>query len=165
MIIISRRLLIENNWQIESNIMRHFILALCLLGIATAHAQAQIAIEDLHLRYGIGDRPSVIYATFTNHSHQPISLVGVSSPSFGRIELHNHLHEGNIMRMRKIERITLPPHKAIKLQTGGLHLMAFDRSEADAITLTFTFDNAPPQTLRVEKTDKIGKKHKSPHHH
>ncbi len=130
--------------------MRHFILTLMVAAVAFSNvANAAVVIEDVQLRYGIGNRPSVIYGTFTNHSNAPVYLIKVDSPAFGRIEMHNHIHDGNIMRMRKIERITLPPYKAVSLKSGGLHLMAFQKAEQKDIQITFTFDNAPPQTLSV----------------
>ena len=53
-------------------------------------------------------------------------LVGVASPVAGVAELHEMAMENNVMRMRAIPALDLPPGRAVQLKPGGHHLMLLD---------------------------------------
>ena len=51
-------------------------------------------------------------------------LVGGSTPAAERVEVHEMKMDGDIMRMRELERgLDLPANAAVELRPGGLHLM------------------------------------------
>lgn len=54
------------------------------------------------------------------------SLVSVSSPAAQRVELHTHVMEGNVMKMRKVESIDIKAGETKVLKPSGDHLMLFD---------------------------------------
>ncbi|MEO1039029.1 MAG: copper chaperone PCu(A)C [Pseudomonadota bacterium] len=72
-----------------------------------------------------------------------VSLVSASSPSVERIELHTHIDDNGVMRMRPVEAIALDSGEA-QLQPGGLHLMLYglgeDVTENSAINIELVFD-------------------------
>jgi copper(I)-binding protein len=61
------------------------------------------------------------------------------------VELHTHVEEGGMMRMRRIERIALPVGESVQLQPGGLHVMLIglkrDLHPGDLIDLTLVRDD------------------------
>ena len=46
------------------------------------------------------------YMSITNHSKTDDKLVSVTSPISGAVEIHNHIEEDGIMKMRQIDGIT-----------------------------------------------------------
>jgi periplasmic copper chaperone A len=65
----------------------------------------------------------------------------------GRIELHTHIMDGDVMRMREMEGgIPLPPGETVKLQPGGFHIMLLGLKQGLAagsrFPLTLTFEKA-----------------------
>jgi periplasmic copper chaperone A len=77
-------------------------------------------------------------------SAQGDKLVGASSPVAGRIEIHTHLMEDGVMKMRKVDSIAIPSGEARKLSPGGDHLMMFDLKaplkQGEVFPLTLKFD-------------------------
>jgi copper(I)-binding protein len=61
------------------------------------------------------------YVTLT--SREGDRLLGGSTSAAERVELHMMKMEGDVMRMRQVESIELPPGQTVKLEPGGLHLM------------------------------------------
>jgi copper(I)-binding protein len=61
--------------------------------------------------------------------------------------------EGDIMRMRRVEDLPLPPGESVELRPGGLHLMllGLTRSllDGDTVDLTLHFDGAPDLAISV----------------
>ena len=67
----------------------------------------------------------------------------------GRIELHTHLNDDGIMKMRRVDGIALPHDEAVELKPGGFHIMLFETNAAlgeDAV-LTLDFEKADDLTV------------------
>ena len=81
-------------------------------------------------------------------------LLSVSSPVAGRAELHTHIMDGDVMRMRRIDGVTLKPGGSVVLTPHGDHVMLMDLKqplkEGDLVKLTLTFEKAGP--VEVEAT-------------
>lgn len=79
-------------------------------------------------------------------------LVSVSSPAAGTVEIHEHINDGGIMKMRRIEGLAVPGGGSVTLKPGGYHLMLMDLKQplkqGDKVGLTLTFEKAG--TLAVE---------------
>lgn len=76
-------------------------------------------------------RNGAIYLSLTNHGQNADRLVSVSSPHAKRVEIHTHIHDKGVMRMRHLEHgIPLAPGQTVQLSPGELHLMVLgtDRS-------------------------------------
>lgn len=73
-------------------------------------------------------------------------LIGFSSPVCEHGELHTHIHDNGMMRMRQIEAIDIPAGGSAVLAPGGLHLMFIDLveplEEGQDVPVTLTFENA-----------------------
>jgi len=128
-------------------LFRVLILAVSLLGLtAMARADGAIAIKEPYARATIGQaKVSAAYMTI-EASAGPDRLIAVASPVAGTAELHTHLHEGGVMKMRQVEAIEVAPGKPAKLETGGLHIMLLDLKQplkaGETIPLTLTFEKA-----------------------
>jgi copper(I)-binding protein len=73
-------------------------------------------------------------------------LVSASSPVAGAVELHSHVMEGGIAKMRRVEAIVVPGGKSVVLKPSGYHLMLTDLKaplkEGDLVKITLVFEKA-----------------------
>lgn len=72
-------------------------------------------------------------------------LVGASSPVAVRAEVHEMRMDGEVMRMREVSVLELPPGQAVALAPGGLHVMLIGLRERLAVGQHF------PLQLRFEQ--------------
>ena len=67
------------------------------------------------------------FMTLANHGSDEIVLVDAASEQFGRVEIHTMtVDDDDMMRMRKIDELAVPPGETVHLESGGLHLMLID---------------------------------------
>jgi hypothetical protein len=84
---------------------------------------------------------------------RPDALIGVSSPLASSAAIHTHDFEGEVVRMRCLDRITLKPGTTTALKPGGMHLMLFNVSAVlqpgATIPVTLTFEHAGEISLQL----------------
>jgi copper(I)-binding protein len=84
------------------------------------------------------------YLTLRNNSDGALRINRVTSPSFGRVELHESTIENGVSRMRPVSQLEIEPDSEIRLERGGLHLMLMqptaDPADDETVTLNF-FDD------------------------
>lgn len=130
-----------------------------------------IMIHDGWARASIGNAPnSAAYMTLMTQSDVADKLVAVQTPAAESAELHNHIMEGDIAKMRPVEAIEVKPGKMTTLKPGGLHVMLMGLkgalSAGDVLTLTLTFEKAGDITMEVPvKGLKDSMKHGGSHSH
>jgi copper(I)-binding protein len=80
-------------------------------------------------------------------------LVGVESPVAGRVEVHETRMVDDVMRMRLLGELDLPPGDSVKLVPGGIHVMFVGLTrallEGDSVELTLRFGTADPLVLKL----------------
>jgi periplasmic copper chaperone A len=73
-------------------------------------------------------------------------LISVSTPIAGRAEIHTHIEEDGVMKMRKVEKIAVAAGEKHALAPGGDHIMLFDLKAplklGVPVPLTFTFEKS-----------------------
>ena len=79
-------------------------------------------------------------------------LIAVRSPAAATIEIHDHVSEGGVMKMRRLEALPIKGAQTIVLKPGGLHVMLIDLKaplkEGDVVAFTLVFEKAG--TLEIE---------------
>ena len=121
-------------------------LWLAVLFAATA-AQAQVTIEKPWVRATApGARVGGGYLVIRNPGAAADRLVGASSPAAGRVELHVHVKDGDVMRMREVRAFDVPANGAFELKPGGAHLMFMELKrpfkEGDTVPVRLKFEKA-----------------------
>jgi copper(I)-binding protein len=53
-------------------------------------------------------------------------LLSASSPAAAKVELHVHVNDNGVMRMREVKGYDVPAKGAFELKPGGAHLMFMD---------------------------------------
>ena len=146
-------------------------LLLVLMFLAPAgHALAEgiadkVSVDDPYVRAV----PPVVKTTaafmqLKNSDSTERFLVAASTPIAGAVELHMHVKDGEMMRMRQIPHIHLPAEKQVSLQPGGLHIMLFDLKrtlepgETVPLTLIFEDDSRKEILATVRKVNRPMKK-------
>ena len=101
---------------------------------------------------GIGTN-SAAYFSLHNEGERKDRLVGASSPAAGRVEIHESFVVGEVMRMREVEGVDLPPGGRVELRPGGLHVMLLDLTrpllEGEDVVLTLLFEGSDPMEVTV----------------
>ncbi|HZF81803.1 MAG TPA: copper chaperone PCu(A)C [Rubrivivax sp.] len=81
-------------------------------------------------------------------------LLSASSPVAQHAELHTMTMEGDIMRMRSIDAVAVPPGQTVELKPGGMHLMfvglAQPLKSGSRFPLTLRFEKAGAITVQVK---------------
>ena len=160
--------------------MKHHLTAISLSltlstgALASDAGMARIGdvmIHDGWARASIGSAPnSAAYMTLMTEGSETDKLLGATSPVAETVELHTHLMEDGIARMRQVEAIEVAPGEPTVLEPGSLHVMLMGLKgkleEGDAVSLTLTFEKAGDVTLDVPiRGIKGGMKHGKGHKH
>jgi copper(I)-binding protein len=135
--------------------------SLLLLAAGAAFAQAAAPVTALlpWARPTVqGQRSAGVYVTLT--AAEPLALVSVTTPIAGSADVHEMKLDGDVMRMRALERLDLPAGKPVELKPGGLHVMLQDLKAplqpGTSIPVTLTFRTARNEqrqlTLQVPVT-------------
>jgi periplasmic copper chaperone A len=123
------------------------LIASVLLAVASIAAEAgDISIGDPYARAVPPGQPnSAVFMSLKNASGTDRALVAAASPAAKTVELHTHVNENGVMKMRKIERIDLPAGKTVALKPGGLHVMLIGLNGAltpgASVDLTLVYDD------------------------
>ncbi len=63
------------------------------------------------------------FGRIANTCPTPVTIVGVSSPSFGSVELHETRVVDGVSKMRHLPELRLAPDGIVVLKPGAMHLM------------------------------------------
>ncbi|HHQ4516231.1 copper chaperone PCu(A)C [Aeromonas veronii] len=126
--------------------------SLLVLGMA-APALAKVEAVDGYVRLlPPGSPNTAAFMVLKNDADQPVKLVAAASAAAGRAELHTHLHENGVMKMRQVENIEIPAKGEAVLKPGSLHIMLFEvgtLSEQTPFPLTLTMDDGQKLDLSL----------------
>jgi len=148
--------------------MRHIFLLAAAASLASCdaghhtHAGEGIEISNARINPPLpGQTTGVAFLQLDNYGDDD-RLLSVSSAVSDRIELHTHLNEDGVMKMRRVnDGIALPHDETVKLEPGSFHIMMFNSNVAlgDDVVLTLDFESADDLTVvapvikRGEMTD------------
>ena len=130
-----------------------FILWLLFGMGCSGRDSSSVIVKNAWVRQNIP--PQTMTAAYLSVHNQgtATALISASTPAAEVTEIHVMTTDGNIMRMRKIDRLPIPENGSATLQPGGNHLMLIglrrDLAPGDSLALTLTFANGYAQTLRA----------------
>jgi len=128
-----------------------------LLAAVLLSPLANAADIMLHSPYARATPPnaatSAVFVDIMNHSDKDRAIVSATTPAAGKVELHDVIMQGEVMKMRQIDQIDLPAQSHISLKPGSLHIMLFELTkplvEGEAIEVEVTFANGETQTFQA----------------
>ena len=135
----------------------------CLItgvGLASAH---DFKIGDLVIDHPYAtpslagvNSGGVYFRGIRNRGAQADRLIAAKSSVAARVELHHMQMDGQIMRMRAVDAIDLPPRTEINFRHGGAgsyHLMLFDLKhslkDGDRFDVELSFEKAGTRKVKV----------------
>ena len=97
-------------------------------------------------------------------------LIKAESPAAKTVELHTHLNEGGMMKMRAVPFIAIKAGGQTELEPGSYHVMLIGLTQplkdGDQVAITLTFDDgsqqrisAPARPIHAEAASHGGMKH------
>ncbi|RBW41564.1 copper chaperone PCu(A)C [Psychromonas sp. B3M02] len=139
-------------------------LVICSLLFSLNSLAAELTVTDQYVRATPPHvKNSAAFLTIENQSEESVKLVSVSSDIADRVELHTHISEAGLMKMRQVESILIKGHNSVQLQPGGYHVMFLglknDLIAGDSVDITLYFDTgdainitAPIQKITMSHT-------------
>jgi copper(I)-binding protein len=80
-------------------------------------------------------------------------LIAARSPAARTVELHTHIRDGDVMRMRPVAAIPLPAGQEVVLQPSGFHLMLIGlvapMRVGERVPITLIFERAGELTIEL----------------
>jgi copper(I)-binding protein len=105
------------------------------------------------------------FLTLTNKGGTADRLLGARAEIARSVEIHNHVMDGDVMRMRPVAAIDIPPGAEVKLAPGGYHIMLIGLKQplvkGTRVPLTLVFEKAGevPVELAVDAAGARGGEH------
>ncbi|WP_159737796.1 copper chaperone PCu(A)C [Vibrio atypicus] len=131
-----------------------------------AHAKMDIMAHHAYARATPPNAAtSAVFAEIMNRSDSDRFIVSATTDAAEKVELHDVIKEGDVMKMRQVDRIKVPANGSVELKPGSLHIMLFDLKkplvEGEKIDVQVTFANGQKQTFAAPiKKVMSGMKHK-----
>lgn len=120
---------------------------------------ASLGIINAKLRTPVAGRPSAGYLGIENQGQEADRLMAITSPDFGRVEMHDTQSDGGMKKMVKLDGVEIGPGNTVDFAPGGKHLMLFEPTRplknGDTVSMELTFAKAGPMTIRFTVLDEI----------
>ncbi|MCX8085826.1 MAG: copper chaperone PCu(A)C [Rhodocyclaceae bacterium] len=128
-------------------------LTLSATAFAAAGAESISVVEPYVRLTPPGSRATAAYMVVKNGSEANLAIVKADSPAAKLVELHTHLNDGGVMRMRQVKEIPLPAKGEAVLAPGGYHVMLIDLKaplkEGEKIPISLGFSDGSTKTFEA----------------
>ncbi|MFH1661266.1 MAG: copper chaperone PCu(A)C [Pseudomonadota bacterium] len=111
-----------------------------------AAAADHVSVQDPYVRLAPPNAPATgAFMVIKNNGDKDVKVVKADNPVSKVTELHTHLNEGGVMKMRPVPSIEVKAKGEAVLKPGGLHVMMIDiktpMKEGDVVPITLSFDD------------------------
>lgn len=116
------------------------------LSFPTFAADGELTIQEPYVRLAPpGIRTTGVFMLIANTGAKDIRLVSAESPAAPTVQLHDHINENGVMKMRQVANIDIKAHTRTELKPGSYHIMLIDLgkelSEGDLVPITLRFSD------------------------
>ncbi|MCC9624297.1 copper chaperone PCu(A)C [Thalassospira sp. MA62] len=132
------------------------------LFVVTSAFAADIEISNAWTKASIGQvRNGAAFFTVKNHGAAD-RIVGVRSDLADKTELHTHIMENDVMKMRQVEGgVDVPMHGDVMFKPGSYHVMLIGLhkplEEGEMVNVTLEFENAGDVPVMINVMDAMSK--------
>ena len=138
------------------------------LAAAADYTLGDLAIHKPWARASIGQaQAGAAYVTVMNKGSLPDRLIAVEGEVANRVELHNHMMDGGVMKMRPVKAIEVAPGEPAVLKPGGLHIMLMGLKaplvKGESFPLTLVFERAGRVEIEVSIGEGTAMEHEMHH--
>jgi copper(I)-binding protein len=140
--------------------MKRLSLLIAALGLSSAvfaGSADDVSVVDPYIRLAPSNATATAaFMVLKNKGAKEAKLVKVANPASKLSELHTHLNDNGVMRMRQIPEIVIPAQGEAVLQPSGLHIMMINMqaplSEGQVVPLTLGFADGSSKSVEVKVT-------------
>jgi len=130
------------------------LLSISSSAVADSHGNKGIMINDPYVRaVPPGQMNTGVFMKIMNHSDQVRTIVGAESNASKIVELHTHVNEDGMMKMRQIPSIEVPAKGHVMLKPGGLHVMLIGLKQSievdKPVAVTLVFKNGERKSIQA----------------
>jgi len=102
-----------------------YCFVFCLsMPFGLAASASGFSVEDAYMRaMPPGRTATAAYLSVTNNHDKACSIIGGSTAVAAKLEIHQQLMSGGMMRMRPAAAVEVAAGETLRLQPGGFHLM------------------------------------------
>ena len=130
------------------------VLSISTAVVAEGHGKKGIMIDDPYVRaVPPGQMNTGVFMKIMNHSDQDRTIVSAESDASKIVELHTHVKEDGMMKMRQIPKIDVPAKGHAILKPGGLHVMLIGLKQSievdKPVEVTLVFKNGERKTIQA----------------
>ena len=113
---------------------------------AGAGVEGRITVDGPYVRLMPPTQPNTgAFMVLKNADDKDHRLVKAESPAAKVVELHEHVNEGGVNRMRPVKDIEIKARSEAVLKPGGLHVMLIGLvrplTEGEPVSITLTFED------------------------
>ncbi|QMT32122.1 copper chaperone PCu(A)C [Alysiella filiformis] len=152
--------------------MQKWTCAIATILLAQMALAKGVAVRDAFARptvAGIQQGGAFMQLTNTDPTDHVLIGASVSKKVAAYTELHTHINENGVMKMRQVkDGIVLPAGQTVALQAGGYHIMFFDLKQpltaGQSFNLKLKFKNGQSKNVKVQ-VKKMGDTHSHHHEH
>ena len=118
---------------------------------ATAQADALTAEGAWVRAVPPGSKNSAVFLDLGNSGSTLVQVKRARSTAAGAVELHTHVDDGGVMKMRQVESLDVPGQGHLHLAPGGDHVMLIgltaDLHEGDEVAVTLVLADGSEKTV------------------
>jgi copper(I)-binding protein len=148
------------------------IVALLCMAIGTGALAGEIVVVDPYVRMVPQGVPTTgAFMLIKNTGNTDRKLLRVDSGAAKTVELHSHINDNGVMKMRQVRELEIKAKGQTELKPGSYHVMMIDLRQAlqegEKVPLTLSFDDGssekveavvrnPASQLKAPQTSKQG---------
>ena len=114
-------------------------------------AQAVEVVEPHMLELPPVQRNGAMYMTLKNHGERDHVLVAAHTGEARAVELHTHVNDDGVMRMRQLGQVEIPAGQTVRFEPGGLHLMVLGLAKplqaGNTVSMTLHYEDGSAVTV------------------
>lgn len=150
--------------------MKKIFLAWVLFLSSASFSMEKIKVNNVWIKLlPSASKVTAAFGEIENHSKDKKTLVSVEGDFAETIEIHTHIKENGVMKMRKVKELEIPSHGKLVLEPGGDHIMIFGLKKPlksqEKLKLTLRFKDNSEQIIWAKVLESAPQKPSKHHHH
>jgi copper(I)-binding protein len=130
------------------------IVALLCMAIGTGALAGEIVVVDPYVRMVPQGVPTTgAFMLIKNTGNTDRKLLRVDSGSAKTVELHSHINDNGVMKMRQVRELEIKAKGQTELKPGSYHVMMIDLRQAlqegEKVPLTLSFDDGSSEKVEA----------------
>lgn len=129
-----------------NRVITGILFLIIIATLANAQQESSIKITDPWIRPAAESSNTALFFIVENKSNTPDTLIAAKSSLAQVIEVHETFKKGDMMGMREVKAVPIPPNSKVQFKPRDLHVMLIklnkDMKVKDEGEVTLVFKNA-----------------------